>query len=195
MAFISSNFQKISSSLNDAEPRMWSYSSEADSLEDIKVISYFQDVAEQVTVGDVVYVRVSNGEQFFKFSLIGPALFLSDPIHSLICLNTEFTTAGAAQEDFGIPIPITGRIIRVALATPDGTGVGETYDMELHYDVSTLTTITIPASQSAFVMEIKSLSPPVSVNKTLFLWWRKLVGVAATVRLQSEVIIEASDLY
>ncbi len=63
MAFERENFARQSTCGTNAAPVLWTYRSEDDDKSDIDDAGYFDDVARELTEGDIIFIHGDDGAQ------------------------------------------------------------------------------------------------------------------------------------
>lgn len=193
MAFIRINWQKITSSINDAEPRGWSYSSTTDSLSTIQSgTGYFNELIGEVREGDLLHVRASNGSRLFQFGpLSGNDITVLNATKNTLMSGNRIVTVGASAEEHPVDIVATGKIVTAFLFVDFGTTTIADYTFEFRDTVAGLlgsTTVTNGATAgNAFFVGI---SPNFQVGLFQNMFWRKLTSNAAVITLNSYIKIE-----
>lgn len=133
MAFIRANFQKISASLNDFEPRGWSYSSKTDDITTIRTAGYFNELIDEINIGDFLYIRGSDYAELVRFGPLDGSndLTILNPSPNYINLPVQFDTSASGLETFEFPMPLRGTAISGSLCAVTGTGPGESFSFDL----------------------------------------------------------------
>ncbi len=197
MAFIKNDFAKLSSSLNNITPRMWGYFTPTDSLFAVQFgAGYFNDISDEVTVGDLVHVNATDGARLYQFSdITSGVVTVGNATRNTTESFTLVTTVGAAQEEHPLNIIQTGVIRRAFLFVGFGITSTGNYVFELHDQAAGLigtATVGNGASQGDPFFVDPSPVFPIGQFQTMF--WRKLGGSpAASITLNSHIIIEVSE--
>lgn len=126
MAFEKRYFQKISSSLNDEQPRLWSYQVPADSSETaedvVRTTNYFLPVKEEINDNDALYLRARNHDGNYDINLY------------------QFQFLGADIQL--VEIDFVPRLLNIPMEYGGGTS-GDTYYFPIAWDGAKLQAITL----------------------------------------------------
>lgn len=194
MAFIQLNWQKITSSINDAEPRGWSYSSTTDDSSDITATGYFNNIFSSTTNGDFLYARLTDGSFLYELTKSGSNVILRLMTRNTVSSHTSITTTGTGVEDHPVNIIQTGTIARVFLFVEFGTVVSGTYVFEFHDQIAgNLGEVTVLDASAAGDPFFLDLSPPFPVGQFQRMFWRKTSSPASSISLNAYTIIDVSE--
>lgn len=87
--FIRKNFARASAHGTYGAPRILAYRTADDALAAVRAVSYFDEVADQVEVGDLIYIHASDG---FGFAVVNQ---VADGVVDV----TDPTAVGTADTD------------------------------------------------------------------------------------------------
>lgn len=185
MAFIKANWQKITSSINDREPRGWSYSSITDDQADIQTAGYFDDIFSEVNTGDFLYIKATDDARFYEITKSGSSVVISDVILLKNVHSYEYTTntAGTVEEFYLDIYPEFHANLGTVQVSTAVTG-DSTFDFVLKsFDTDgfpqtlgslNFTSATAYPSRKSFI-----ISPDFVIGEFTLTWWEKTNGGTA----------------
>lgn len=180
MPFQKQHFQKITASLNDEEPRGWTYTEYGASINDMLGEDYFEDAIEDIANRDFLYIRAnllaSLAGEFFtfkKYITSGVQHIIAEPmipkyqtVETIV--STPLPTFGSGNEEYDIPLQEDELyIIRATLYLARGILVpATTYEWRLHTvtpDVTIAQWSWTYASPVVTRWEVKEITPPIQI--------------------------------
>lgn len=72
MAFTLGNFDKLSQNGLTQIVTLWGYSTALDALAAVSASAYFNDVADRLKIGDVIFVKASDGNATYRVTAVSP---------------------------------------------------------------------------------------------------------------------------
>lgn len=188
MAFVRINWQKITSSINDAEPRGWSYSTTTDNEAAVETTGYFNDVFNEITSKDYVYARMSDVTRFYEMTKSGSDVVLSQTNLVKNSYSLIYTTnAGGTQEDFFMTIAPTldielGTILALEAVTGDTVLTFELRGFDQQGSEQLLGTVAFSANAQVPLRKNIAVSPVFRLGEFVSVWFQKVnTGTAQAV--------------
>lgn len=203
MSFIRINFQKISSSLNDREPRMWTYRSTTDSFATISASGYFNEVVSEITNKDFVYIHSTDVDVLQIFTITGQvvtvAYFPNAPItpivyKSYVTLNRSFV-ADTSSGKFYLPLPIAANTFFLSIAIVLETAMtGDTVNINLkdvNADINEAFVFTAPPTRSVGYTQGGIFTPGIVLPIDDHLYWDVGVTSGPSYSFSTTIILES----
>lgn len=149
MAFSKQNWSLLSSALNLNVPRIWGYVDLNSTIATVSQSGYFDDISEEVTLDDLVYIRASDDAQLFRISSLDPVV-ISVLSHQKILMTRSFDVSQSAIAPFSriYPVTLTGLVSAVRMTVE--TLVNETVSL----------TVTINAATVGSTFVFSGVNPP-----------------------------------
>ncbi len=188
MAFVRINWQKITSSINDAEPRGWTYSTTSDNEATVETTGYFNDVFDEITSKDFVYARMSDVTRFYEMTKSGSNVVLSQTNEVKNSYSLIYTSnVGGTQEDFFLTVAPTldielGTILALDAVTGDTVLTFELFGIDTGGSTQSLGSVAFPQDVQVPLRRDISVTPLFRLNAFNELFFRKVnTGTAQAV--------------
>lgn len=98
MAFVLATFDKLSASGVTGLPVLWAYESSTDNLATIGASGYFNDIAYNLSVGDYLYIKGSDGSNLYGVTAVSPNVTIAanpDVVAPDSIVNADINSAAA----------------------------------------------------------------------------------------------------
>lgn len=98
MSFNLAKWDKLSSAAVTGLPILWVYASATDALATIGAANYFDDIAYNMSVGDYIYIRGSDGSNLYGVTAVSPHVTISpnpDVVAPGSIVNADINAAAA----------------------------------------------------------------------------------------------------